>query len=143
MIKGAAEQGLKRPSLQFQIFARIKAGLLRFAQRFGARCSEADDEVIGPCRGQVFHQVASFRSAQVENEHGGAGLLQDDVEALGRLNLPYFGQAAGKGLDSPNEFGVLAVDNADRGKDHAATTSLSKRTSGSRIWNAVPFCSSL
>ena len=43
----------------------------------------------------------------------------------------------------PNEIRILSVEDADRGRDHAAATLLSKRTRGSKMWNAVPFFTSL
>ena len=81
----------------------------------------------------LHQQIVTFLAAQIEQEQGRPILLEDGVEPLGLRNMPDLGETAKISVRSPNEIGVLRVENARDGYDHAAATSSWKRSKGSRM----------
>ena len=97
------------------------------------RVPKADDQNLRPFRLHLLEQIVTFLAAQIEQEQGRTVLLEDGLEPLGLVDVADLGETAKKSARSPNEIGVLRVENARGGEDHAAATSSWKRTRGSRM----------
>ncbi len=143
MIESARDQRLQATAIQVQILRGVNAGLLRFAQRFRAWCAESRDQDFRPFLLNLINQIAGVFRPQIGQEERGTGLLQDGIQTIRLGNMPHLGEDAEECLDPAREIALLRVDDANRRSAHAAATSSSKRTSGRRMWKAVPFASSL
>ena len=133
MIKRPPKQRLELASLQIHILGGVNPGLLDVAQWFGAQSTESDDQNLGRLRLHPGQQVHALFRAQIEQKQGRPVLLQDRIEPLGLRHMAQLGEAAEIGACPPNEIWILRVKNARGGWDHAAATSSSKRTRGSRM----------
>jgi hypothetical protein len=72
---------------------------------------------------RLHQQILTFLAAQIEQEQGRPILLENGVESLGLRNMMDLGETVKISVRSPNEIGVLRVENARDGYDHAAATS--------------------
>src|SRR4029078_8730550 len=138
MIERPADQSLKRTPFQIHILGRIDAGLLCIAQRFRPGYAQCNNQNVGPLCLYLLEQIMCFVAAQVQHQQGRAILLEDRLEPLGTIEVTHGGAGTQKRTRSPNEVRVLCIEKAGDGGDHAAATSSSKRTSGSRMWKLVP-----
>src|SRR3982751_5030025 len=105
--------------------------------------TKGDNQDFGPIVLDLMNQFAAFFCVQINQEHGWTFLLQDGVEPIRLGDVAHLAHHAQKSLCSSPEFLVLAVENGSGRKIHAATSSRSNRTTGSRMWKAVPLVSSL
>ena len=81
-IESPSDQRLKMTAIKLQIFRRIDAGLLCFAQWLRARDAQGDDQDLGPVFLNLVDQIAAFSCTQIDEEKDGPGLLQDGVEPV-------------------------------------------------------------
>src|SRR5689334_11004490 len=133
MIERSADQDLKIMPLQLQVLSRINPQPLRMPQRFGTRDAKANDQNIAPFQLDLFNQLLAFFAPQVDEEEGRMILLQHRIEPVGVIDMAHFDRAAQESACAPNEIRIFSIEDAGGGRDHAAATSSSKRTSGSRI----------
>ena len=133
MVERARHQRLETAAIELQIFRRVDAGLLGFAHRLGAQSPERDDENIREFLLHLIEQIARIFRAQINEHDRGAGLLQNGIEPICFSDVTQLRNDAEEGFDPPDEVRILRIQDADRGRNHAAATSLAKRTSGKRI----------
>ena len=112
MIEPAGDQGLQAPPIDLQIFSCIHAGILHFAQRFGAQRSQRDHQDFRKRRLDLFEQIARFFRAQVEDENRRAVLLQDGFETVRRTDVAHLRQRAEESLHAADEIGILRIEDA-------------------------------
>jgi hypothetical protein len=80
IIKGTADQRLKTPAVNLQIFGGVDAGLFGIAKGLRARSAEGDHEDIGPRFLDLRQKILRFPRAQVEQKKSWAGLPEDSAE---------------------------------------------------------------
>ena len=109
-------------AIELQIFRRINAGLLSFAQRIGTRSAKSDNQRFGPILLKSLKQVAAFLRSEIHDNNRGRILLQDGLEPIGVSNLPDYCVNAQKSFYPTRQVRVLGVENACGRSAHAATT---------------------
>ena len=112
MIEGAGYEGLQAPPIDLQIFSCIHAGILHFAQRFRAQCSQRDHQDFRKRGLDLFQQIARFFRTQVENENRRAVLLQDGFKTVRRTDVAHLRQGAEESLHAADEIGILRIEDA-------------------------------
>ena len=117
MIERACDQSLKTAAVEIQIFRRIDAGLLRFAQWFRARGAEGDDQDIRPF---VFGSGRAdrwlFFARRSSSNRAGLFCWRTASSRSGCVDMTHLGETAKIGACSPNEIRVLGVENAGGGR---------------------------
>ena len=133
VIKGAGHEGLKTAAIELQIFGCVDARLLRLTQWFGAWSPKSRDEHLGPFLLNLIDEITRVFRPQIDQEKRGTALLKNGVQAIRVRHVPDLRDDSKERSDPPREVRILRVQNADGRSGHAAATSSSNRTSGSRI----------
>ena len=81
----------------------------------------------------LFEKITGVFRAQIQKKKRRTGLLKHGIQSIGHADVAHLRERAQKRLDAPDEVRVLRVEDANRGRIHAAAISCLNRTSGSKI----------
>ena len=81
----------------------------------------------------LFEKITGLFRAQIQKEKRRTALLKHGIQSIGHADVAHLRERAQKRLDAPDEVRVLRIEDANRGRTHAAAISCLNRTSGSKI----------
>ena len=95
--------------VELEVIGCVNSALLGFAQRFGARCAQRDDQDLRPVLLNLIEQIATFLRAEIHDEQRGIALLQDGIETTRIRHVTRLRDRAQERFHPPHEIGILRV----------------------------------